>query len=451
VHSEEQNAKKRRKAMQMTMREVCKLSIQVTQFRDLLAAEEFTGSPEQYEKQVRTRAERIETEVYHFKQKRREQYQLLAAQESKISEDLAALQASVTDWEATASAQKITAKGRRRPASAIRRTAASSHQQPQPQRGEEAGGDSETARLQQQLAELQRVVDGDGGHNGGWRSDDHDTFLKLVTQVKNQAKLIKRVAVAVGKSPEAVTEHVQWYRRRQVFQRKKRALLAEWKASKEETKEKRMALLQARQSAQKEEQSRVEALVREQRARESKEQVQEWKLMKQKQEAAKRKLEAEQAKLAAWRKRQKEKAEREKMKTLVLQYHKEQEAQQRSKEEVDEDVALKRQIKRDNRERARLFRERQQAQIDKVAEERLERELKMEQKKQVQRQRILSAAPEHLSHVTADRSRLTRPTKSALSRQAQAKKERGRTRRDGIQPSFSGNASRAVPSWRQGM
>ena len=78
------------------------------------------------------------------------------------------------------------------------------------------------------VAAYERFLAQSGGRSGGWADDEHQIFLRVVTEDAREAAVVGRVSEATHRSREDVLQHLRWHRLHAEALEAKRSAVAEW-------------------------------------------------------------------------------------------------------------------------------------------------------------------------------------------------------------------------------
>jgi len=171
-----------------------------------------------------------ERELQLCAEQARQQFDDLTLQESGLDESL---KASLTRFEGWCVQESAALRPRScsRTASAPKRV----HTSTGNRRGL-AEADRGMAEIRERLDQLATAIDA-GGMTGGWQSDDHETFMRLLTgRFKRRATqefLVEAQGLFAHQSHEALVAHVKWLTDHENYQAERRQLLEQWRALKE--------------------------------------------------------------------------------------------------------------------------------------------------------------------------------------------------------------------------
>eukprot|EP00754_Rhynchopus_humris_P044010 Rhum_TRINITY_DN3720_c0_g1::Rhum_TRINITY_DN3720_c0_g1_i1::g.11856::m.11856 len=78
------------------------------------------------------------------------------------------------------------------------------------------------------VAAYERFLAQSGGRSGGWADDEHQIFLRIVTEDGREAAVVGKVSEATHRSREDVLQHLRWHRLHAEALEAKRSAVAEW-------------------------------------------------------------------------------------------------------------------------------------------------------------------------------------------------------------------------------
>jgi len=404
---------------------------------------------------VRSMVSSADHEFQMYSEKARQQFDELTAAECGLEESLQVSLARFEGWCSQESAL-------RQPSSStpLRRRASTpsvgSSQKAAKPRGHRTSTPSAEMEIRSKLEELTVELDA-GGPTGGWASEDHEAFMKLLRRFKRRATaefLVEAERLLPHRSHEALVAHAKWFNDREKHQAQRRDLLDEWRSLKVAEKMRTASEVPARRA---EEQSCVEE-AREERRRRSEMRQQEL----QEQAARRREVEAwrkqkEEEQKAAEQSRHREEQQVQEQEALARQRLKEAKQQeleafrrQREDEEQARELAAQTPARRLTQEEQRRIAERNSALVR-------QRELKRRQMEEKRKPATFEPAPRAFGHV---QSRLQSHTEAYVDRareiqEAEEADKSSAASKYGVIPGNFAHqgvirTTRSSPSWRQG-
>ncbi|XP_047141959.1 coiled-coil domain-containing protein 112 isoform X1 [Hydra vulgaris] len=97
-------------------------------------------------------------------------------------------------------------------------------------------------KLPEEVKDFEDYIMLTGGHQGGWDDIDHNIFLKLRKQFKNNEELIKKAEEEIAtQSREDIIQHIQWFHEYSKLKERKRKAICMWKIMKQHNRESALA------------------------------------------------------------------------------------------------------------------------------------------------------------------------------------------------------------------
>eukprot|EP00440_Ansanella_granifera_P048778 gb/GFBE01052849.1/.p1 GENE.gb/GFBE01052849.1/~~gb/GFBE01052849.1/.p1 ORF type:complete len:536 (+),score=127.11 gb/GFBE01052849.1/:1-1608(+) len=196
----------------------------------------------------------VEHKLQLYNEQARQQFDELAAQECSLVESLEASLTRFEGWCSQESALKATSCTRATSSTALRRKSevptsascsrlgsAGARSRPSSASGSRvvgSSGDAEPglAEIRERLDVLASKLDS-GGATGGWPSDDHEAFMRLLNgKFKRRATpefLLEAERSLPHLSHEALVAHAKWLADHEKYQAERRQLLEQWRGLKE--------------------------------------------------------------------------------------------------------------------------------------------------------------------------------------------------------------------------
>jgi hypothetical protein len=192
--------------------------------------------------------EQLEDLLREFRRSMRSEFDALSTDERALARELQAVAARFEDWSKPGNNSSTAQQD---DASSSSATAAKPSQ-----RAHTAFTADTTGTEEYVTAKLNAMIAAEGGPTGGWPQHQHDTFLRLWTQINQGfampnysppdppqirrarvAELVSRAATTlVERSSDEVESHFAWYERFAEYTREKRRLVGQWKARKAQEK-----------------------------------------------------------------------------------------------------------------------------------------------------------------------------------------------------------------------
>ncbi|XP_052828073.1 coiled-coil domain-containing protein 112 [Octopus bimaculoides] len=403
----------------MLKQNLAKIQSMVSQFRKEMKM--IRPSPEFVEK-LKNVMEETEQSLSEFKENQRKSYEELMKEEKLTSLEIQALEKKFESWSRSGEVQinfEIGSKNQSKTSGPSSRDI--------------------MVDLPPEVANFDKYVLQNGGHQGGWDDYDHETFLRYRIKYKKKKTFLEQVLPALpGRCTEDVEQHIVWYEQYLQLNQEKKDAINRWKGLKlkekqsskeifpdEEDKSKKLAL------QKKLEEERQQKLI----------QLQQWKSQQATEKAKEENLKMKE-KLAEERKKEKEKKKKLELRKYVQEYR---EAKSRELMELKRQEERQEMIEAEARRRfASLevvrFREMDRLKTAKKIEKAKQKEEMAERKEK----RLESLRKQVEVEVQRDPSRLFQPTAGWKER---------------LKDNTSSNVTvplqqiphRAIPSWRAGL
>lgn len=221
-----------------------------------------------------------------FKEQQRQHADELAEQEFALQDSLQAALLRFEGWNQQTSTLQSTKSVTR--TSACRSQSAGSvvhSRRPGASCSHANGLDSIRRRLDELMAEELA----DGGPMGGWQSEDHDAFMRVIRRSRRKSEhefLVEAQQVLPHLSQEEVLQHVEWLSRSEDRQEEKRSLLERWRSARPCRSSSSSAARAAEVPAEEEHHQCSKPKDDQQQRAETKRKIAEWKHQKMQQDTA---------------------------------------------------------------------------------------------------------------------------------------------------------------------
>jgi hypothetical protein len=451
---------------------------------------------EAYVSQLRMLVEHIEEALSSFKSKAKDKYIALSSSERDLTSELEAQQAGWERWTNEIEVYPVDAAvgaGKKKGKAGATHDISTLTSASSTSRDDSSSADTQQdiSAIRAELASIDAAIAASGGSTGGWDPRDHTHFLKLRTQLSSRdpSAFLARVATEVNKSPAEVAAHVEWFEKYEAYGKRKKELVAKWKAMKEvKDPEGVNQELEIAEEAEKEEVKKLQSLLAAQRAEQAKE-VAAWRQRKQEEEQEKKeriKARKEEQEREARERREDERVSanalsyarvvnrrapahlsvlplllsQRRLRSVVEAYHEDQAVHEMvaaiQAAPTASEIAEKERAEKEARRRRK---EQQEEQIRAVKEKRLAKEAQTA--RLMERQEAMArAAAASVPSTSRDPSRLTQPTAAMVERARQreaedaAQAEYSRTHGGRTPGTMLGRqvlGHTATPSWRKGI
>ncbi|XP_057308201.1 coiled-coil domain-containing protein 112-like isoform X2 [Hydractinia symbiolongicarpus] len=207
-----------------------------------------------YLEKLKLSMEDIESCIMQFKEKQKLVYEDLMSDEKVLDTEIAAYDNKFQHW--TRSQPSVTHK----------RT--------------EFELNNKNVAFPPEVEEFEKFIKLTGGHQGGWDDIDHQMFLKLRKQCKNNSQLLSRAALDIPtQDEEDILQHIQWYEEYCSLRENKREAIVKWKSLKENEKKDLLSKTEKEDEEDIKRKKKEEIILKEREERFKK--LQEWKVQKQ--------------------------------------------------------------------------------------------------------------------------------------------------------------------------
>lgn len=408
---------KRRKEKVQIEEHLNKISSKITKFSR--EKEETKKSPVYIEK-LKVLMEEIEENIMQFKEKQKMVYEDLMVDSKTLTNEMEAFENKLNSWQ-----QQVAPTTKLRTATAKINKKGNKNEQPK------------------EVEEFERFLKFTGGHQGGWDDIDHQAFLKLNKQHKNNEQLVEaclRDLPTQGR--EDIKQHLDWYEEYCILRERKREAIKAWKNLKENEREDKLRNVEVDSTKEEIKKKRREALLEKERND---------RLMALK--AYKEEKQCEDEKQSHQKAVQEEEANERKKMNRIMQQQK----QLEMKMQVEE-YKMKKKEEDEILQQARIMKELQQQQ--EVSEEERNRikqrnaklltskqeQKQLKERKEEEKERRLERIKRQVEvNVERDPNRLYKLTAGWQHRKDDISKSNSVVTGSRMMP------QRAVPSWRQGL
>ncbi|KAM9213816.1 coiled-coil domain-containing protein 112 [Leptosomus discolor] len=364
--------------------------------------------------------EEVENAINNFKEEQRQIYEQLLKEEKTAINELSVFERKVEQWALGSSA---TEKVLKLPSARV------------------LVDKTLENHLPEEVVQFERFLQRTGGRQGGWDDYDHHNFLKVWTKHKGRLSYMdEALEYLCGRTKEDIEQHEKWYQEFLILHERKKESIKKWKEKQQQEKEGNLKEKEKSEKMLKEEWLQHEEAQKQKAEEERKRKqaaIEAWK----KQKAIEFAME-QASKLKLEEKEKKQQKERQRHMKLLLERYT---LQKKEKEELEKLEKEKRK-EAEKEERKRVAAKKivtfQEHDLHKLELRILQKQAK--EVEQLKKEKRLAKLREKVKmHITRDRSRLYRPTKSWEERTKQ------------ITPTASELLlhipHRAVPAWRQGL
>lgn len=273
---------------------------------------------------------------------------------------------------------------------------------------EERRYSEEVGRLRDQIDQIVKWIDHNGGNTGGWDDRDHKQYLQVLTQTTSTAThvfLQKIVDMIPMHNFTSVQQHHEWYENYKSMVDRRKDLLADWRALKREADNRarsRELLIQQNKELEAKKKSKELFDVK---AKEKAALVLQWKAAKREQELCSKRTEQEVIETEEREKKRKHEEERKKLHAIVKKKQQQEQMENAVAELREAQRALleEQQDKQKRKEELKKITEKQKQAIELAARKRKEAELAVEAEERRLALMVENAKPQFASAAVVGR------------------------------------------------